>query len=120
MHGFNQGSSTVRELVTLYAPDVILIQEHWLTPANLHNLESFDGYFSYSSSAMAHATGTGVLRGRPFGGVVALIKDSLRLFTVTVISENRFCVIKIGDLLLCNVYLTGVGTPDRSIICNST
>ena len=67
LHGFNQGSSTVRDLITLYAPDVILIQEHWLTPANLHNLESFDGCFSYSSSTMAHATGAGVLRDRPFG-----------------------------------------------------
>ena len=59
LHGFNQGSSTVRDLITLYAPDVILIQEHWLTPANLHNLESFD-----ESSAMTHVTGAGVLRGR--------------------------------------------------------
>ena len=120
MHGFNQGSSTVRDLITLYAQDVILIQKHGLTPANLYHLESFDGYFSYSSSAMAHATGAGVLRGRPFGGVAALIKDSLRIFTVTVVSEDRFCVIKIGDLLLCNVYLPCVGTPDRSIICNFT
>ena len=89
-------------------------------PANLHNLDLFDGYFSYSSSALAHVTGAGVLRGRPFGGVAALIKDSLRLFTVTVVSEDRFCLIKIGDLLLCNVYLPCVCTPDRNIICNST
>ena len=53
---------------------------------------------------MAHVTGAGVLRDRPFGGVAALIKDSLRLFTVTVVSEDCFCVIKIDDLLLCNVY----------------
>ena len=120
MHGFNQGSSTIRDLITLYAPDVILIQEQWLTPANLHNIESFDGYFSYSSSATARVTIAGVLRGRPFGGVAALIKDSLRFFTVTVVSEHRFCVIKIGDLLSCNVYLPCVGTPERSIICNTT
>ena len=56
LHGFNQSSSNVFDFITLYAPNVILIQEHWLTPANLHNLESFDGYFSYSSSAMAHVT----------------------------------------------------------------
>ena len=98
LHGFNQGSSTVRDLITLYAPDVILIQEHWLTPANLHNLESFDGYFSYSSSAMTHATGASVLCGSPFGGIAALIKNSLRLFTVPVVSEDRFFVFKIGDL----------------------
>ena len=69
---------------------------------------------------MAHVTGAGFLRGRPFGGVAALTKDSLRLFTVTVVSEDRFCVIKIGNLLLCNVYLPCVGTPDRSRRCNST
>ena len=55
---------------------------------------------------MAHVTGAGVLRGRPFGDVAALIKDSLSLFTVTVVSEVRVCVIKIGDLLLCNVDTT--------------
>ena len=120
LHGFTQGSSTVRDLIMLYAPDVILIQEHWLTPANLQNLESFDGYFSYGSSAMAHVIWAGVLRGRPIGGVAALIKDSLILFTVTIVREDRFCVIKIGDLLLWNLYLPCVGTPDRSIICNST
>ena len=52
---------------------------------------------------LAHTIGAGVLRGRSFGGVAALIEDSLRLFTVAVVSEDRFCVIKIGDLLLCNV-----------------
>ena len=100
LHGFNPGSSTVRDLITLYAPDVILIQEYWLSPGNLNNLESFDGYFSYSSSVMAYEIGAGVLRGRPFGGVAALIKNSLRLFTVTVVSEDRFCVIKIGDVIM--------------------
>ena len=69
---------------------------------------------------MAHATGVGVLCGRPFGGVAALIKDSMTSFTITVFGEDRFCVIKISDLLLGNVYLPCVGAPDRSIICNST
>ena len=31
-------------------------------PAKLNNLESFSGYFSYSSSSMDHAIGAGVLQ----------------------------------------------------------
>jgi len=45
MHGFNQGSHTVRDLANDVKPDVVLLQEHWLTPANLYRLdENFPQY----------------------------------------------------------------------------
>jgi len=40
MHGFNQGCQTVRDLIlssNAYT-DILLLQEHWLTPANLSHL----------------------------------------------------------------------------------
>ena len=36
LHGFNQGSVTIKDLIDSDQPDIILCQEHWLTPANLH------------------------------------------------------------------------------------
>ena len=35
MHGYNQGVTTVSDLVESRSPDLIMLQEHWLTPANL-------------------------------------------------------------------------------------
>ena len=39
MHGFNQGRHTVRDLSHSLAPYVFLLQEHWLTPANMSRFE---------------------------------------------------------------------------------
>ena len=35
LHGFNQGSHGIKDLVSTLMPDVIMVQEHWLTPDNL-------------------------------------------------------------------------------------
>jgi len=35
MHGFYQGIPTVEELIKDMKPDVFMLQEHWLTLANL-------------------------------------------------------------------------------------
>lgn len=43
MHGFRQGCPAVEDLISAHCPNVILLQEHWLTPANLHK---FDIHFS--------------------------------------------------------------------------
>jgi exonuclease III len=53
LHGYNQGSHGVKELIAKIAPSVILIQEHWHTPDNLYKLNSFsEDYFVFASSAM--------------------------------------------------------------------
>ena len=55
-------------------PDMFLLQEHWLTPANLDGFgEYFSDYFSFGCSAMAVCVETGMVRGRPFGDVMTLI-----------------------------------------------
>ena len=62
-------------MITQYDPDVILLQEHWLTPAKLHLFDShFVNYFSFGSLAMMKHVEVGMLRGRLFGGVIILIK----------------------------------------------
>jgi len=88
MHGFFQGQSVLDDIINSEQPDVILVQEHWLTPHKLSNFEKyFADYFSFGSSAMASCTESGFLRRRPFGGVMSLInknlrKNILRLFVV--------------------------------------
>jgi Reverse transcriptase (RNA-dependent DNA polymerase) len=59
---------------------------------------------------------TGVLRGRPFGGVMILAKHSLTHFTTILCASERLVVIKIGNVLICNVYFPCVGTSNRDAI----
>jgi len=76
MHGYNQGSHTVRDLILSRKPAVFLLQEHWLTAANLSKFESnFPQYMCFGSSAMSSDVQSGVLRGRPFGGVMTLVDN---------------------------------------------
>ena len=42
MHGFYQGFSVTEHLIKSDTPDILLMQEHCLTPANMDN---FDQYF---------------------------------------------------------------------------
>ena len=36
MHGFHQGCPVLNDIIDHYSPDLILLQEHWLTPGNLY------------------------------------------------------------------------------------
>jgi len=82
MHGFQQGLPVVTELLNDKQVDILAVQEHWLTPANLckFNTVSAD-YFTFGSSAMSKCVESGMLVGRPFGGVMFLIRNELRPIT---------------------------------------
>ena len=119
MHGFHQGYSVIEDLIGQAEPDLFLLQEHWLTPDNLCKFETyFSGYFSFGSSAMSRCVESGMLRGRPFGGVIILVKKNLREHTVMVHCEERFVIVKIFNYLFVNVYLPCCGTVDRLSICD--
>ena len=119
MHGFYQGYPLLEELVRSDQPDVMLLQEHWLTPANMHKFDSyFLDYFSFGCSAMAKTVETGMLRGRPFGGVITLINNALRTKTKTIHCTDRYVVTRVANYLFVNVYLRCIGTPDRILICD--
>ena len=114
MHGFNQGFSAVDELIHKIDPDAVLCQEHWLTPANLHKFnDHYGSYFTFGSTAMSTQVEAGILRGRPFGGLMCLTKNDLRSLTQTIHSDERFVVIRISNVVLINVYLPCVGTCNR-------
>ena len=114
MHGFNQGSSTVRDLSLSTETDIFLLQEHWLTPANLYKLEEyFPQYLCIGTSAMRSSVESGVLYGRPFGGVSILVSKKLLHCTEIVCCSDRFVVIGVSRSLIINVYLPCIGTTDR-------
>ena len=57
-------------------------RQFWLTPANLSKFEShFVDYFSFGCSAMSESVDFDMLRGRPYGGVMMLIRNELRRLT---------------------------------------
>ena len=120
MHGFNQGHVAMDELVNTVNPDIFMCQEHWLTPANLCKFnDHFLNYFTFGCSAMTDRIQSGPLYGRPYGGVITLVKKSLRNITEIVHCDERFNVIKIGNCLFINVYLPCDGTKDRMFICET-
>jgi len=117
MHGFNQGYQTVRDLAMSNNIDIFLLQEHWLTPANLCKFEEyFSQYSCFGSSAMTSCVENGILRGRPFGGVMTLVKKKLQKHSKIVCAADRYVIVSVGDLLIINVYLPCVGSDNRLLV----
>jgi len=114
MHGFYQGMETVKDLIcSPSCADIISVQEHWLTPANLYLFgETFTTHYAYGCSAMADRVTQGPLIGRPYG-VSILIKNELRSVTECMFCTDRFVVVRVGDVIIINVYLPCSGTVDR-------
>jgi len=89
----------------LHSPDVIMLQKHWLTPANLHLLDdNILTHYAFGKSAMSDLVTQGPLFGRPFGGVSILIRNELRTVTECVFCDDRQAVVRVGNLLIVHVY----------------
>ena len=109
MHGYNQGASLVRDIIESKSPDVIMLQEHWLTPDNLSKYNAdFIEYYPFGSSAMDYAVKSGPLYGRPYGGIVTLIKNDLMSAVDCVYASDRFAIIRVGDIICIIVYFYAV------------
>lgn len=114
LHGLNQGIVGINELMTTLDPEVIMVQEHWLSSANLFKLSEISNeYFVISSSAMDDCLSAGPLVGRPYGGVGVLIKKTLAAATGSVICSERLIAVLVADWLVINVYMPCVGTYNR-------
>ena len=50
--------------------------------------------------------------GRPFGGVMTMIRKELRAVTETVLCDERYVIIRIANYLIVNVYLPYVSTAN--------
>ena len=76
LHGLNIGRPGLIDMCSI--SDIILVQEHWLSPERLHLMDTVSKDFMYfASSAMTEKLGNGVFRGRPFGGVGVFVRKSL-------------------------------------------
>ena len=117
MHGFNQGKVVIDDLIKSQLPDLFMLQEHWLTPANMHKFEdSFSEYFLIGRSAMTERVESGMLFGRPFGGVAFLVHNRLRSITTTINCDDRYAIVKIASYIFICVYLPCSGTKDRPLL----
>ena len=117
MHGFNQGVPALRELCLRHKPDIFLVQEHWLLQSNLYKFNQiFPDFYCYGSSAMDDSIKSGLLRGRPYGGVAILVANDLHRHSRLLTATDRYCVIRIFNCIIVNVYLPCVGTADRLLI----
>jgi len=68
----------IRDLISASEVDIFMLQEHWLTPANLSlDLTNYPEYVCFGSSAMQACVEQGVLRGRPFGSVMTPVNRRL-------------------------------------------
>jgi len=90
-------SSGIKEMMAKIQPDIIMAQEHWLTPDNLWKLNTLsDNYSVFSSSAMAACVSAGPLVGRPFGGT-AVVNSKHMSATENITSQDRFTAVKVHN-----------------------
>ena len=121
LHGLNQGCSLLTELCSSRVPDIIFIQEHWQTPANIDKLLCFsDNYVGFGISAMDRAVSQSILQGRPYGGVAILAnKNLISSVKIEMIhAAERVVIISIGNTILINVYFPPASATTASIIGN--
>jgi len=98
MRGFQQGCPVIEDTVADNKPDIFLLQEHWLTPANIVDFDTrFTDYFSTGYSAMSRHVESGMLRGRPFSGVMTMIRNELRAATETVLCDERYVIVRVAN-----------------------
>jgi len=55
----------------------------------------------------------GPLYCRPYGGTMVLVRNELHEVTKCVFCSERYVVVKVGNLLIVNVYLPCTGTSAR-------
>ena len=106
LHGLNQGAALLEHWCTNQVFDILLVQEHWLAPANFSRLIKITpGYNCIVSSAMEQLCASTILRGRPFGGLAVILGHRFRNVTKTVLNTNRVIAVLVSDVLIMNIYL---------------
>jgi len=107
LHGFKSGMPFLKSLCL--NNDLIFVQEHWLQSSQLHLFNTIDDDFVFlGKSAMDDRIASGLLRGRPFGGIGVMVRQnlcsSIKLHDVD--SSCRVIVLKLdNDIIMFGVYL---------------
>ena len=111
VHGYNNGLSMIENLCDTH--DIIFIQEHWLQESELYKINNINTDFNcFSISSMSKKLSSGILTGRPFGGVSIMFKKSLSSLIKILDYDHdmgKFISLNlqtnVGDLILTRVYL---------------
>lgn len=118
MHGFNQGIPLLEELINSISiqPDIIMVQEHWLKSNNLHKFNRFRDFFFSGTPAVTSETHDGMRTGRPYGGILTMVKNKYINCTRAVYSDSRMEIVRVINNVYINLYLPCVGTRERELI----
>ena len=120
LHGFNQGQTCLHELCTCEMPSVIFLQEQWLSAANSDLLLNFsDNYLCYLCSPMDKVLSTGILRGRPYGGVAIMVRVDTGAHSSLVAKSDRFIAVRIDSFLLINIYASSANSQDDKFLIDA-
>jgi len=103
LRGFNQGFTVLKDVVQ--TSDILFIQEHWLSSDRLCKLDISSDFLCFSKSAMDSAVGTGILGGRPFGGLAVYIHTRLQHDVELIRAAERVIIVKCCNVLVANLYL---------------
>jgi len=101
MHGFNQGELFLKDICSSANYDVIFLQEHWLNKDGLNKFNIFNDYISFGISAIDDNC---VLYGRPYGGVLTMIKKKYSQFIKPIAIRERFVILKLNNFIFINCY----------------
>ena len=104
--------SSISDVLDLCATcDIILLQETWLLPSELHLLTTLHPEFSARGISAVNITDD-VLRGRPHGGLAVLWMESLSPYMTVALPDGNVRMMNViiqlpqcAPLLLVNVYM---------------
>jgi len=109
MRGFKTSCNLVKELVDENV--IVALQEHWLRPDNLSNLSMISNNIAYYGvSGMTEKTCSGLVSGRPFGGVAFVWNRDYSKYVKALGSNasGRCCAITVTlgtrSVIIINVY----------------
>ena len=105
LHGINQGESLLRDFCRNDRPDVFFLQEHWLSSINMNRILNFsDDYHCISASSMESKISSGILRGRPYGGVAIMFSNDLSSRVSCIATSERYIIARFVNIVFINVY----------------
>ena len=124
LHGFSQSSKYLKESIHTHG-GIWLVQEHWLSEQQLHQLQQINCQY-VARSGMEDAVSSGIYRGRPFGGVAICWSPDLNhvIVPVTNYKHKRIAAVEIKtqnrNILLITVYMPFFNGSSRAQCVNES
>ena len=121
LHGLNQGSPVLQHICENLKSDIIFVQEHWQATFNLHKIMNFNNSCTgFGVCAFDDKITSGVLHGRPYGGVATLVRNDVIKYVHNTICTERFVIVCVGSVAFVNVYLPCKSVSDYLNVMQTT